>query len=373
MSNPEPSGRWSEAQAQAWWDAQPWICGCNFLPSTAVNFLDMWHPASFDAATIRRELGWAAGIGFNALRTNLPFTVWQHAPERLLEAIEAFLAIAAECRLRTVFCLFDDCEFSGAAPVFGPQPAPVPGVHNSRAIGSPGRDAVLDRRQWPAFEAYVQAVIRRFAADPRILFWDLYNEPGNRMIFGPAGYRQFDAALEEHSIELMTETFRWARALDPAQPLSVAAWFVPNAAETGQRAYSTVADRTALAHSDITTFHAYVPCERARELIGQLRPLGRPMLNTEWMARTLGSRIDDQLELYRSERIGAFQWGLVQGRTQTHHPWPSPVPNLSAAGGRATVGGGSDVWFHDLLRPDGTPYRPAEVRLIERLTGAAGG
>jgi hypothetical protein len=54
--------RWSEADANAWWRARPWLCGFNFLPSTAVNFIEMWHRDSFDAATIERELGWAAGL-----------------------------------------------------------------------------------------------------------------------------------------------------------------------------------------------------------------------------------------------------------------------------------------------------------------------
>ena len=366
MSNLEPlvRARWNTARAQAWWDEQPWICGFNFLPSTAVNFLEMWHPASFDAPTIRRELGWAAQVGFNALRTNLPFTVWQHDRDALLDQIEQLLAIAAELKLACVLCLFDDCEFSGAAPVYGPQGAPVPGVHNSRAIGSPGRQTVVDHRQRGALEAYVRSIIGRFGGDQRILFWDLYNEPGNPLIFGPDGYSRFAADLERHSLDLMTETFRWAREVAPVQPLTVAAWSVPNAAESAV-AYATPADRTALALSDITTFHAYVPRDRALALIEQLRPLERPLLNTEWMARTTHSLIDDQLEIYQSRKIGAFQWGLVQGRTQTYHSWPPQVLDPAA------MDAGSDDWFHDLLRPDGTPYRPSEVALIQKLTAAA--
>ncbi len=366
MSNLQPlvRARWSIARAQAWWDEQPWICGFNFLPSTAVNFLEMWHPASFDAPTIRRELGWAAQVGFNAFRTNLPFTVWQHDRDALLDQIEQVLAIAAELKLAAVPCLFDDCEFSGAAPVYGPQAAPVPGVHNSRAIGSPGRQTVVDHRQRGALQAYVKDVVGCFREDHRILFWDLYNEPGNALIFGPDGYSRFDADLERHSLDLMTEAFRWAREVAPVQPLTVAAWSVPNEAEAAA-AYATPADRTALALSDITTFHAYVPRDRALQLIEQLRPLGRPMLNTEWMARTTGSLIDDQLEIYKHAKIGAFQWGLVRGRTQTYHSWPPQVLDPAA------MDAGSDGWFHDLLWPDGTPYRSSEVALIQELTATA--
>src|SRR5271169_3961032 len=60
--------RWTEAQANAWYAAQPWPVGANFLPSTAINELEMWQADTFDAATIDRELGWAEGIGMNTMR-----------------------------------------------------------------------------------------------------------------------------------------------------------------------------------------------------------------------------------------------------------------------------------------------------------------
>ena len=56
-----PEERWSEAQANAWYAAQPWLVGADFLPSTAINQLEMWQADTFDPITIDRELGWAAG------------------------------------------------------------------------------------------------------------------------------------------------------------------------------------------------------------------------------------------------------------------------------------------------------------------------
>jgi hypothetical protein len=85
--------RWSEADANAWWRARPWLCGFNFLPSTAVNFIEMWHRDSFDAATIERELGWAAGLGFNAFRINLHYLVWKHDRDGLLDRLDRVMGM----------------------------------------------------------------------------------------------------------------------------------------------------------------------------------------------------------------------------------------------------------------------------------------
>lgn len=354
--------RWSVDRAHQWAQARPWHCGCNFLPSSAVNFLEMWHGPSFDRATIRRELGWAAELGLNALRTNLPFLVWRHDRDGLLARIEDFLDIANGHGLATVLCLFDDCGFSGEEPVFGAQPDPIPGVHNSRAVASPGRNLVMDRTVWPELEHYVTDVIERFKNDPRILFWDLYNEPGNGMVFTADGLGDISEALEPHSHALMLESFGWTRKVAPAQPLTVAAWRTsPTGSDPG---YASAIDTDALELSDIISFHAYLPLERTDRIIAGLARRGRPIFCTEWMARAATSRIADQLELMRCREVGCFHWGLVRGRTQTHLPWPE-----------ALLGGGTHdgtTWFHDLLEPDGSAHDPKEIALIRALSKRAG-
>jgi len=49
------------------------------------------------------------------------------------------------------------------------------------------------------------------------------------------------------------------------------------------------------------------------------------------------------------------------GKTQTYLPWESwEHPYILSQ---------PPVWFHEVLHPDGTPYRQAEMDLIRRLTG----
>lgn len=317
---------------------------------------------TFDRDGIARELGWAADLGMNSIRTNLHFLVWKHDRDGLMIRFDWLLQTAADRGLSVMPVLFDDCSFGGLEPVYGPQPDLVPGIHNSRAVASPGRAAVMDRTLWPNFRAYVEDIIRVHRDDPRVLAWDLYNEPGNRMIFpAQGGYAEHDPAMTAHSLELMERAFGWARALSPVQPLTVAAWRTPKLGHDNP-AFDDPVDRRALALSDIVTFHAYCDLAHARRFAAQLAVLGRPMLTTEWMARTIDSRITDQLPFYHDNRIGAYNWGFVNGRTQTHHPWPR---ELEALHGYVQA---PDQWFHDLLWPDGRAYDPAESAVMANLT-----
>lgn len=354
--------KWSATKANDWWAARPWVCGFNFLPSTAVNFLEMWMADTFDRETIARELQWAADIGFNSVRTNLHYLVWKNDQEGLIERFEWFLETAAKAGLDTMPVLFDDCGFGGFEPVYGAQPEPAKNIHNGRAVANPGRAAVMDRTQWPDFKRYVQDVITRHKDDTRVLLWDLYNEPGNLMIFTELGaFAEFDHAMTEHSRDLMLATFEWTREINPAQPLTVAAWRTPPPGYDA-RAYDNEIDRLAIELSDVITFHAYCNRNDAEVYIDQLSEIGRPMLTTEWMARTIDSKISDQLELYHDRKVGCFNWGLVQGRTQTHLPWPHTLEELH---GEVID---ENAWFHDVLRPDGSPYDETETKLISGLT-----
>jgi hypothetical protein len=352
-------GRWSAERARAWGAATPWLCGFNFLPSNAVNFLEMWRAASFDPVTIDRELGWAAEVGFNALRTNLHYLDWRFDRDGLVDRVDRFLDLAAARGLASMLCLFDDCEFSGEAPDWGPQQAPRPGVHNGRAIGSPGRRLVADHDEWTFLRGYVHDIVSRFGRDPRVVVWDLYNEPGNRAIFGHGAQTVHCESLEPASHALTRATFAWAREADPSQPLTVGAWRI---GPIGGEAYGHPIDVDALALSDVVSFHAYCALPHLRFLAEALEGYGRPVLCTEWMARTIDSHITEQLPYFRERGIGAFQWGLVRGRTQTHLPWPG----LAAR----PRDGAEDEWFHDILTEDGAPYAQAEIETIRALAAA---
>ncbi len=304
--------QWSREQAQAWYQQKGWLCGFNYLPSTAVNWTDIWQEETFDAATIERELGWAAEAGYNTLRINLPFIVWEHDRDGLMARIDRFLTIADGHGFSTMLTLMDDCGFSGDEPYLGPQKPPVPGKHNSQAAASPGRDKVCDPDCWPQIERYIRDVVRQFRDDKRVLLWDLYNEPGNRGIFATGTQEvQYDAKLETCAHELMKLAFKWVREEDPTQPLTVCAWRLPPE-EKGETFFQHPLDQTALALSDVVSFHAYTHTGRMTAIIQQLQKLGRPLFCTEWLARHVGSTIEEQLPLMYAAKVAPYQWGLVR-------------------------------------------------------------
>ncbi|UTJ45653.1 1,4-beta-xylanase [Atlantibacter subterranea] len=348
------SEKWSGEKARAWYQQHPWGCGFNYLPRTAVNWTEMWQSDTFDLTTIEQELGWAREYGYNQLRTNLPHIIWLNDRNGLIYRIDRFLRVADRCGMRVVLTLLDDCAFSGDEPFAGPQKPPVRGLHNSQAAGSPGRDRVVDPACWSDIERYISDIVGHFAADTRILLWDLYNEPGNRGIFCPDGeYRQYDAKLEIYALTLMSHAFGWARAQNPSQPLTVGAWHI----EPGSAPFSHPVDRVALHLSDVVSYHAYVDTPTQLEILTALLAFNRPVLCTEWLARHVGSVLAEQLPLFKALRVGAFHWGLVQGKTQTWLPWPAI----------ASRHGDDALWFHDVLTAQGQPYSRDEMERVRRL------
>jgi Cellulase (glycosyl hydrolase family 5) len=324
--------RWPADQANAWYEKQPWLVGCNFIPSTAINQLEMWQADTFDPATIDRELGWAADLGFNSVRVFLHDLAWEADADGFKKRLHKYLEIADRRNVRTLFVLFDDCW--NQAPKIGKQPAPVPGVHNSGWVQSPSSAVVTNQKDWPRLERYVKDIVGSFGKDKRVLMWDLYNEPGN-------------TGLGDKSLPLAQTVFRWARAAKPEQPLTEGIWFDNKKLNEFQ-----------LEASDVVTFHNYHDADNLRKQIHQLKKLGRPVICTEYMARTNKSTFTSCLPVFKEEKVGCYNWGLVSGKTQTIYPWGSkkgaPEPK---------------VWFHDVFRSDGTPFDAKEVALIRKLNG----
>lgn len=352
-------GQWTSEQAWEWHDQQGWLCGFNYIPRTAVNWTEMWQAETFDPSVIDQELGWAKGLGYNTLRTNLPFIVWQNDKQGLHQRLQEFLNICEKNKIKVMLTPMDDCGFSGDHPYLGPQKPPKPGVHNSQAAASPGRNVVVDKTQWPQIEEYIRDIVGTYGNDSRIIIWDLYNEPTNAGIFSDDGEKEFGQELGEFSHELMVNAFVWAREESPKQPLTVAAWHVSSIEENPVEIFQHPTDQKALELSDIISFHAYLPLKGFEKAIGIVEKYDRPMLCTEWLARHAGSLMTEQLPILKERGIGCYQWGLVEGKTQTHLPWPNIKKSDKNYASR---------WFHDVLKPDGSPYDEDEAKLLKKLT-----
>ena len=348
--------RWPEQKANAWYAQQPWLVGSNYVPKSAINQLEMWQEATFDPAEIDTELSWAEAMGMNTMRVFLHDLLWQQDAAGFKKRIDRFLTIASRHHIRPMFVLFDSCW--DPLPHLGPQHPPTPGVHNSGWVQSPGAAALADASQYPRLTAYVQGVVGAFAKDDRILAWDVWNEPGsdNAGSYGKEELEEKDKIARVTA--LLSQAFEWAREVKPVQPLTSGVWAVdtsPDGANLGEL------QQIQLRESDIVTFHNYSWPEYFKRQAVWLKKYNRPVICTEFMARSVGSTFDTVLPIAKEERVGAINWGFVAGKTQTYLPWDSWE--------HPYIRNQPPVWFHEVLRPDGTPYREAEVNLIRQLTG----
>ena len=347
--------RWTEAQAKAWYAEQPWLVGANYTPASAINQLEMWQAATWDPKRIDYELGLAQGIGMNTMRVFLHDQLWAQNPEGFRQRIDAFLTMAKAHGIRPLFVLFDSCW--DPDPRLGPQHPPIPGVHNSGWVQGPGMAGLRDRAGWPRYRAYVQGVIGAFKDDPRILGWDVWNEPDN-------GADQYKGQEGKEPLvrALLAQVFDWARAADPSQPLTSGVWQGEDWTPGGR---TSPMEKLQLGQSDVISFHDYSWPETFERRVRQLLPYNRPILCTEYMARGNGSTFDGSLPIGKRHNVAMMNWGFVDGKTQTRLPWDSwKKPYVLEE---------PTIWFHEVFRADGTPYRPAEVALIRSLSAAPKG
>ncbi len=339
--------RWSQERAADWQARVGWLVGCNYTPTYAANQIELWSREMFDEGAIARELGDAQALGFNVLRVYLHDLAYAADPQGLLDRLDRFLEMAAARGLGVVPVIFDSVWHP--LPQAGPQPEPNRGVHNAGWVQSPGVPVLRDGSRFAALEPYVRALIERFGHDPRILLWDLWNEPDNA---NPQAYGALDLGTAKSELvrPLLDSVFAWARAAGATQPLTSGLW-----AGAWDEGSLTPLQRLQLERSDVVTFHCYDDGAAIAERIASLRRFGRPLVCTEYMARPRGSTFAAILPLLAREDVGAISWGLHRGRTQTHLAWDTwDVPCMTEP----------DVWFHDILWPDGRPYRQEEADLI---------
>ncbi|MCV7380332.1 1,4-beta-xylanase [Mycobacterium alsense] len=351
---PRSSGevtRWSADRANRWYQAQGWLVGANYIPANAINQLEMFQPGTYDPRRINTELGWARVYGFNSVRVFLHDQLWAQDPRGFQTRLAQFVGIASNHGIKPMFVFFDSCW--DPLPKLGPQRAPRPGVHNSGWVQSPGAERLGDPRYVRVLQGYVTSILTQFRSDTRVLGWDLWNEPDN-----PARQYQKVERKDKQALvaELLPQVFRWARAVDPSQPLTSGVWRGDWGEPAGRSAISAIQ----LNNSDVITFHSYAEPAGFEARIAELAPMGRPILCTEYMARPQGSTIEAILPVAKRHNVGAYNWGLVAGKTQTYFPWDSWDHPYSAP---------PKVWFHDLLQPDGRPYRDSEFQAARSLAG----
>ena len=343
---------WTGKTAEDWYRKQGWLVGANFIPSNAINQLEMWQAETFDTATIDKELSWAEGLGMNTVRVFLHDLLYAQDSVGFIQRINTFLQIAGRHKIKPLFVFFDSCW--DPFPKLGKQRDPKPFVHNSGWVQSPGYDALKDSTQYPRLEKYVKGVMSHFASDDRILGWDIWNEPDNPT---GASYGKVDLPNKVHYVlPLLKKAFEWAREGNPSQPLTSGIWVGNWAAQDSMKPI----EKLQIEESDVISFHNYDDPGTFEQKIIQLQRYGKPILCTEYMARPNGSTFQGFLPVAKKYNVAMYNWGFVNGKTQTIYPWDSWTKKYTAE---------PPLWFHDIFQKDGTPYRTQETDSIKLLIG----
>lgn len=341
--------RWSTKKSKEWFENNGWMVGCNYIPSNAINQLEMWQSETFDPFLIDKELSWAAALGFNTIRVFLHHLLWKQNSRGFLERIDLFLSIADKHGIKTMFVLFDSVW--DPHPKLGKQPEPKKNVHNSGWVQCPGYNVLNNPLEYDGLYEYIHGVVNHFKHDKRLLIWDLYNEPDNMNLtsYKDEGYAIHKAEL---SMQLLKKTIRWVRGIGPDQPLTMAPW----QNDWSKESNLSMLDNYMFTHSDIISFHCYEDRKGTEKRIKALKRFNRPMMCTEYMARPFNSTFQEILPLFKKYNIGAYNWGFIQGKSQTHCPWDSWEKQYDQE---------PELWFHDIFRTNGESYDLSEVEFIK--------
>jgi hypothetical protein len=291
-----------------------WVKGAVFVPTSAVNEAQQWD--EYDPVINDRELHYAAIYGLNCVRVYLHYDIYLKKKAALLADIEDFLTRAGKYGIKTEFVFFDDCWNQPDPGMLAPDyqyPAPIPGVHNSRWLVSPGEQV---RRHYAEnrehLKAYVQDIVNAHKHDPRIAFWETYNEPN-------------------HSAEtrrLLQDAYAWVHETGTTIPVTA----------TGR-------EFAGEPYSDFGSWHEY----------GGYRYTGATnLLCTECMNRE-GQTIPGVVEHFK-DQTGFIFWEFGIGRDNCRFAWKNdrthPRPDETPTP------------FHGVVYPDGHPWSVDDVKAL---------
>ena len=351
--------RWSQEKIWEWYNARPWLRGCNYMSADCANRVDQWQALGFEERieTTERELALMQQTGFNTVRLILEFVVWKEEHDSFLERFERYLSLCAKYGISCMITLANDCmppKHDGwKLPQIGKQEYDW-GYHGGKKRSQHGvcaetsphfyLDDPILREEY--FEM-VKEMVTLYRNDERICIWDVYNEPGNRMRDVP-------------TLPNLKRMFELVRSCKPTQPLTCAVWRMNG----NESVPLSKVEQYALDQSDIISYHCYKEYNEHIKIIKRLKKEGRPILNTEWLARCTHNDVFSLFPLFYLEKIGCYNWGFVAGKYQTYEPWESTWTRYNN-GEETNVD--FTKWFHDLYRPSHHPYDPKEIEVIREF------
>lgn len=353
--------RWSKERIWEWYNARPWMRGCNYMSADCANRVDQWQSFGFEERfkTTESELALMQETGFNTVRLILEYVVWKEEHDSFMERFERYLSLCDKYGLSCMIVLANDCMPPKTAlwkmPYIGPQHYDW-GYHGGRKHSQHSIHTEAaphfyldDETSREDYFRMVREIVSKYKEDPRICIWDIYNEPGN-------------SRRDAQTLPNLKRMFEIVREINPAQPLTACVW------RTRRNPFSEI-EQYALDNSDIISYHCYKNYEEHMEVIRRLKEEGRPIINTEWLDRCFGNDVFSLFPLFYKEKIGCYNWGFVAGKYQTYEIKESTWQKYE----NGTLPDYVDFtkWVHDLYRPSHRPYDPREIALIKEICAKA--
>lgn len=201
--------------SSAFTDTAGWL-GAAYTPSAAPNNW-WWHWYEQYEPGIERELPMLKRrLGVTTLRTFLAWEVFEANPSGLHSNMERFLSVAGKSNITVGFVFFDDCWNHQGGSV-AKQCTPRKGVHNGCWMASPqdaNRVGSNASNAYTPLKAYVSTTVAAFKSDPRVQWWEVFNEPRR----------------DNWSLGLRAAAFSWAKASQPLAPV-ISCWDDSNATD----------------------------------------------------------------------------------------------------------------------------------------------
>lgn len=271
------------------------VRGAIYIPARAFNRYQMWR--DYDPAEIERDLGYAARLNLNTIRTWLSYEYWIQDREAHAEHLEHLLETADAYGIRVLLGLFDSV---GRAPTFE-------NLLNDELLAavqtfSPSGRTMAEEHLWETPQEFIRWFMKKYRDDERLLAIELTNEPG--------WDRQDIKFMRE-----MAKTMTWYRG---EIPLTVGSTSLANCTEYLDWGM------------DIVQFHynfARTP-KLYRRVLRQANhvqaKLGKPVWLSEWQRLRPGEKFAADVDrkaaipdysslapLIHSSGVGNFFWSLM--------------------------------------------------------------
>ena len=352
--------KWSKEKIWKWYNSRPWIRGCNYMSADCANRIDQWQEYGFEERfkTTEEEFKLLKETGFNSIRIIIEFLVWKEEHDSFLKRFDRYLDLCEKYGITCMVVLANDCMRPKGLEIstLGEQKYDL-GYHGGRKLsqhgnlGGMGHHYLDEEENRSLYLKMIEEIVTRYKDDKRIIIWNVYNEVGNS--------KRTDVTLPN-----LKEIFSIIRKINPSQPLTAETWTL------GKKEINELpeVEQFALENSDITSFHSYDDYVTNVKLIKTLKELGRPLINSEWLARCLDNSVFELFPLFYLEKIGCYNWGFVAGKYQTYEPWNSVWERYEKD---PNIKWDFTKWFHDLYRPNHRPYDPKEIELIKYFTSLA--